>query len=79
MRIGVYPGTFDPITLGHMDIIQRGAQLPDHRPGGAQVGRFGDGADGRPGPAQFHSNSFQYTGDTGAPSSGRPSPSVSIR
>lgn len=29
MRIGVYPGTFDPITLGHMDIIRRGAQLVD--------------------------------------------------
>ncbi|MEO1044167.1 MAG: pantetheine-phosphate adenylyltransferase [Pseudomonadota bacterium] len=28
-RIGVYPGTFDPITLGHMDIIQRGANLVD--------------------------------------------------
>lgn len=28
-RIGVYPGTFDPITLGHMDIIQRGAKLVD--------------------------------------------------
>ena len=28
-RIGVYPGTFDPITLGHMDIIQRGAELVD--------------------------------------------------
>ncbi len=28
-RIGVYPGTFDPITLGHMDIIQRGARLVD--------------------------------------------------
>ena len=26
-RIGVYPGTFDPITLGHMDIIERGAKL----------------------------------------------------
>ena len=24
MRTGVYPGTFDPITLGHMDIIRRG-------------------------------------------------------
>ena len=23
MRIGLYPGTFDPITLGHADIIQR--------------------------------------------------------
>lgn len=29
MRIGVYPGTFDPITLGHMDIIRRGAKLVD--------------------------------------------------
>ncbi|MGL5837774.1 MAG: pantetheine-phosphate adenylyltransferase, partial [Sphingorhabdus sp.] len=28
-RIGVYPGTFDPITLGHMDIIERGARLVD--------------------------------------------------
>ena len=30
-RIGVYPGTFDPITLGHLDIIRRGAQLVDQR------------------------------------------------
>ncbi|WP_188238078.1 pantetheine-phosphate adenylyltransferase [Sphingopyxis sp. LK2115] len=29
MRVGVYPGTFDPITLGHMDIIRRGAKLVD--------------------------------------------------
>ena len=28
-RIGVYPGTFDPITLGHVDIIRRGAKLVD--------------------------------------------------
>ena len=28
-RIGVYPGTFDPITLGPMDIIRRGAKLVD--------------------------------------------------
>ena len=28
-RTGVYPGTFDPITLGHMDIIRRGAKLVD--------------------------------------------------
>ncbi len=28
-RIGVYPGTFDPMTLGHMDIIRRGAKLVD--------------------------------------------------
>ncbi|PHZ83792.1 pantetheine-phosphate adenylyltransferase [Paremcibacter congregatus] len=29
-RIGLYPGTFDPITLGHIDIIKRGAKLVDH-------------------------------------------------
>ncbi len=29
MRIGIYPGTFDPITLGHMDIIRRGIKLVD--------------------------------------------------
>jgi pantetheine-phosphate adenylyltransferase len=29
LRVGVYPGTFDPITLGHMDIIRRGAKLVD--------------------------------------------------
>ena len=28
-RIGVYPGTFDPITLGHVSIIRRGAKLVD--------------------------------------------------
>lgn len=28
-RVAVYPGTFDPITLGHMDIIRRGAKLTD--------------------------------------------------
>jgi pantetheine-phosphate adenylyltransferase len=28
-RTGVYPGTFDPITLGHMDIIRRGSHLVD--------------------------------------------------
>ena len=37
-RIGVYPGTFDPITNGHLDVIQRGVRLFDelivrHRPG----------------------------------------------
>jgi pantetheine-phosphate adenylyltransferase len=29
MKTAVYPGTFDPITLGHMDIIRRGAKLAD--------------------------------------------------
>lgn len=28
-RIGVYPGTFDPITNGHLDIIKRGSALFD--------------------------------------------------
>jgi pantetheine-phosphate adenylyltransferase len=28
-HIGVYPGTFDPVTLGHVDIIRRGAHLVD--------------------------------------------------
>jgi pantetheine-phosphate adenylyltransferase len=28
-RVGVYPGTFDPITRGHSDIIRRGAKLVD--------------------------------------------------
>jgi pantetheine-phosphate adenylyltransferase len=28
-RTGVYPGTFDPVTLGHMDVIRRGARLVD--------------------------------------------------
>lgn len=29
MKIAIYPGTFDPITLGHMDIIQRATELFD--------------------------------------------------
>ena len=28
-RIGLYPGTFDPITNGHMDIVQRAARICD--------------------------------------------------
>ena len=28
-RIGVYPGTFDPVTLGHLDIVRRAAHLVD--------------------------------------------------
>ncbi|QIQ86188.1 pantetheine-phosphate adenylyltransferase [Erythrobacter sp.] len=28
-RVGIYPGTFDPITKGHADIIRRGAKLVD--------------------------------------------------
>ena len=29
MKVAVYPGTFDPITLGHLDIIRRGSHLVD--------------------------------------------------
>ena len=29
MKIGVYPGTFDPLTFGHMDIIQRSLRIVD--------------------------------------------------
>ncbi len=29
MKIGYYPGSFDPITFGHVDIMTRGAQLFD--------------------------------------------------
>jgi pantetheine-phosphate adenylyltransferase len=29
MRIAVYPGSFDPLTNGHLDIIQRGTRLFD--------------------------------------------------
>tara|TARA_B100001250_G_C19763328_1_gene773537 strand:+ start:65 stop:589 length:525 start_codon:yes stop_codon:yes gene_type:complete len=29
VRSGVYPGTFDPVTNGHIDIIQRAAQVVD--------------------------------------------------
>ncbi|HEY9710694.1 MAG TPA: pantetheine-phosphate adenylyltransferase [Oculatellaceae cyanobacterium] len=28
--IAIYPGSFDPITLGHLDIIERGCKLFDH-------------------------------------------------
>lgn len=29
MRTGIYPGTFDPITFGHMDVIKRGLHVVD--------------------------------------------------
>ena len=30
MTVAVYPGSFDPVTLGHMDIIERTARMMDH-------------------------------------------------
>ncbi len=39
MRIGLYPGTFDPITLGHVDIIRRGAMLVDKLVIGVAINR----------------------------------------
>ncbi len=29
-RIGVYPGTFDPVTKGHLHLIRRASRLVDH-------------------------------------------------
>ncbi|GGE45098.1 pantetheine-phosphate adenylyltransferase [Actibacterium pelagium] len=39
MRVGLYPGTFDPITLGHIDIIRRSAQLVDRLVIGVAINR----------------------------------------
>jgi pantetheine-phosphate adenylyltransferase len=39
MRIGLYPGTFDPVTLGHLDIIRRAALLVDRLVIGVAINR----------------------------------------
>ncbi len=39
MRTGLYPGTFDPITLGHLDIIQRAMALVDRLVIGVAINR----------------------------------------
>ncbi|MGX9354404.1 pantetheine-phosphate adenylyltransferase [Roseobacteraceae bacterium S113] len=39
MRVGLYPGTFDPITLGHMDIIRRATGLVDKLVIGVAINR----------------------------------------
>ena len=39
MRIGLYPGTLDPITLGHIDIIQRAMALVDRLVIGVAINR----------------------------------------
>lgn len=30
MRRAIYPGSFDPVTLGHLDVIQRSSKMVDH-------------------------------------------------
>ncbi len=39
MRVGLYPGTFDPITLGHIDIIRRATTLVDKLVIGVAINR----------------------------------------
>lgn len=39
MRTGLYPGTFDPITLGHLDIIRRAMALVDRLVIGVAINR----------------------------------------
>ena len=39
MRMGLYPGTFDPITLGHIDIIRRASVLVDRLVIGVAINR----------------------------------------
>jgi pantetheine-phosphate adenylyltransferase len=42
LRIGLYPGTFDPLTLGHLDIIQRACSLVDRLVIGVAINRDKD-------------------------------------
>ena len=30
MKTAIYPGSFDPVTLGHIDVIKRASKLFDH-------------------------------------------------
>jgi pantetheine-phosphate adenylyltransferase len=39
MRVGLYPGTFDPVTLGHLDIIKRACSLVDKLVIGVAINR----------------------------------------
>ena len=39
MRVGLYPGTFDPVTVGHLDIIQRACSLVDKLVIGVAINR----------------------------------------
>ena len=39
MRVGLYPGTFYPVTLGHIDIIRRACSLVDRLVLGVAINR----------------------------------------
>ncbi|WP_184009118.1 pantetheine-phosphate adenylyltransferase [Rubricella aquisinus] len=39
MRTGLYPGTFDPVTLGHLDVIRRATALVDRLVIGVAINR----------------------------------------
>jgi pantetheine-phosphate adenylyltransferase len=39
MRVGLYPGTFDPVTLGHVDVIRRALKLVDKLVIGVAINR----------------------------------------
>ena len=39
MRVGLYPGTFDPVTVGHLDIIERACSLVDKLVIGVAINR----------------------------------------
>ena len=39
LRVGIYPGTFDPITNGHLDIVQRAVKLVDKLVIGVAINR----------------------------------------
>jgi len=39
VRVGLYPGTFDPVTIGHIDIIQRACVLVDRLVIGVAINR----------------------------------------
>ena len=39
MRVGLYPGTFDPVTFGHLDIMRRAARLVDRLYVGVAINR----------------------------------------
>ena len=39
MKHAIYPGSFDPVTYGHIDIIKRAAEMFDDLPDGLRFGQ----------------------------------------